>query len=469
MNFSAHFKVGLVALGVLCGAMAWAPFVDAAPKNPPSDSSDLNNDGVVDYDDLIIFSSEYLGQNVESIDWCAFVEATALEDDLYGRQPDYYIKHFNELLSFISSYFGCGERSDLNNDGRINVRDLMAFSEDFVGEHFMGVDWCTFLDNVLNGDSQYDKPADFYLSYYGLLLLYIQDKYACSDTPPPPSGDALALKNNLKFLTRIAASRNLTGDYYVTDAKVGSVFIYDSNLVLIQELKGLAAPLGIAVNSSGHILVGNDKRNNVEVYNPDNGELLAKFGESELETPSSIMLDSQDNVYVTDAGSNTIYVYDHTYKLITNIGEPGKDVHQLRSPSNAVLSADESDIFVLDRLNKRIQVYTQEGNWLRSITFAGTDGEGCSWFTGICDVPGAPPFTRLQAMDIDAAGRLHVLDIFHAAINIMDPQTGEFLGSYGSYGVNDGQLKSPIGLLVDGSRSLVTDGCKNTIEVLDIP
>ena len=181
------------------------------------------------------------------------------------------------------------------------------------------------------------------------------------------------------------------------------------------------------------------------------------------------MLDSQDNIYVTDAGSNTIYVYDNTYTLITNIGERGKDPHQLRSPSNAVLSPDESELFVLDRLNKRIQVYNTAGNWLRSITFAGTEGTGCNWFTGVCDVPGAPAFTRIQSLDFDAGGRLHVLDIFTAAVTILDPQTGEFLGTYGSYGLDDGQLKSPVGLLVNGNQALITDGGKNTIEVLAIP
>ena len=233
-------KVGIITISLLVAALMWAPVVDAAPKDSAG-KSDLNNDGAVDYADLVIFSSDYLSENVETFDWCAFVDATSLEAQLYGRSPSYYTKHFSELLSFISSTI-C-ERSDLNDDGRINIRDLMGFSEEFAGKHFMGVDWCAFLDSVLEGDDQFDKPADFYLNQYGPLLLFIQDKYTCSDTPPPPPpGDPLALKNTPKFLTRIAASGNIDGDYYVTDAKVGSVFIYDSNLVLTQELKDLATP-----------------------------------------------------------------------------------------------------------------------------------------------------------------------------------------------------------------------------------
>ena len=465
-----QIKIGIIAISLAIAAMVWAPITDAAPKDKPNttDNSDLNNDQSVDYADLIIFSTEYLGQSVDTVDWCAFYAATSGDDDLYGRPPSYYTKHFSQLLTFINDDLcNLGDVSDLNEDNRINARDMMAFSELIVNQHFLQVDWCAFLQGVMDGTPQYDYSADYYLDHYGTLLLYMQDKYVCLDGPP--TVNELALKNSPKFLTRIAASRNATGDYYITDAKVGSVYMYDSNLVRTRELKGLAAPLGIAVDSLGRILVGNDKRNNVEVYNPDNGDLLAIFGQSEIETPTSIMLDSQDNVYVTDAGSNTIYVYDNTYQLTGNIGERGKDADQLRSPSNAVLSPDESELFVLDRLNQRIQVYSLDGNWLRSITFEGTEGQNCNWFTGVCEIPGAPPFTRIQAMDFDASGRLHVLDIFHASITILDAQTGEYIGGYGTYGPGSGELKSPVGLLIEGSQALITDGGKNTIEVLDIP
>jgi hypothetical protein len=463
INFS-RFRIGIITASLLVAAMVLAPVAVAAPKGVSK--SDLNKDGVVDYSDLVLFSSSYLEQDVTTIDWCAFVEATELEDPLYGRDPSYYTKNFSELLAFTYDYFGCGERSDVNADGRLNARDLMAFSELYAGVHFLLVDWCVFLESVLNGEDQYGQPASYYLNNYGALILYIQDEYSCGAEPPV---SALSLKNNPKFLTRMAVSRNLSGDYYVTDPKVGSVFIYDSNLVLSKEIKDLKKPLGIGVNSAGHILVGSDKKNNVEVYNPENGTLLTSFGETEIETPSSIMVDSADNVYVTDSGSNTIYVYDSSYQLIKNIGEPGKDPHQLRGPSNAILSADETELFVLDRLNQRIQVFDLDGEWLRSITFEGTEGENCNWFTGVCETPGAPAFTRIQAMDFDATGRLHVLDMFHAVVSIFDPVSGEFLGGYGDYGLESGQLKSPGSLLVEGAQALIADGGKNTIEVLVVP
>jgi DNA-binding beta-propeller fold protein YncE len=466
MTVFNRIATGLVALALLASTCLWSPASDAAPKKPKtSDKSDLNYDGLVNYDDLVIFSTDYLGMDADSISWCAFYDATGGTDLVYDREPDFYTRHFNELLDYINNSM-C-QLSDLNGDRIINARDLKDFSEKYIGEHFLKVDWCEFLEAVLQGDSLYGHPVDYYLNHYGELMLYIQDKNTCTDEPPPPTD--LALKNSPRFLTRIAAANDLSGNYYVTDAKVGSVFIFNANLEPTAELKGLATPLGIAVNADGHILVGNDKRNNVEVYNPATGELISTFGQAELETPSSIMIDSQGNIYVSDSGSNTIYVYDSSYQLLKNIGERGREAHQLRGPSNALLSPDETELFVLDRLNKRVQVFDIEGNWLRSVTFEGTPGTNCSWFTGKCEIPGAPEFTRVQSMAFDTTGRLHVVDIFHAAITMFDPQTGEYLGIYGAYGEAQGELKSPSSILPEVNRILVVDGGKNTIEALAIP
>ena len=128
----SRFKIGIIVVALLAFTTVWAPDVDAASKkdNNSTEYSDMNNDGIVDYNDLVLFSTEYLGQSVDTVDWCDFYYAvTNLTDDVYGRTPGYYQKHFTQLLGFINTEY-C-ELSDLNDDRLINARDLMEFSEQY--------------------------------------------------------------------------------------------------------------------------------------------------------------------------------------------------------------------------------------------------------------------------------------------------------------------------------------------------
>ena len=68
--------------------MVYVPVVSAAPDSTPptaTNKSDLNRDGIIDYDDLVLFSSEYLEQDVETIDWCAFYREIGRGRVLHNR------------------------------------------------------------------------------------------------------------------------------------------------------------------------------------------------------------------------------------------------------------------------------------------------------------------------------------------------------------------------------------------------
>jgi len=84
--------------GLLCLALAWPLALAAGGPG----KSDLNGDGQVDYDDLTLFSTRYLGVEVSTVDWCDFFEAAQREGDLYGRTTDFYRRQFSELLLDIN-------------------------------------------------------------------------------------------------------------------------------------------------------------------------------------------------------------------------------------------------------------------------------------------------------------------------------------------------------------------------------
>jgi DNA-binding beta-propeller fold protein YncE len=235
-------------------------------------------------------------------------------------------------------------------------------------------------------------------------------------------------------------------------------------MVLTGEIKGLNKPLGVAVDAQGQILVGNNGRDNIEVYDPANGALLAVFGEGLVKMPTAITLDIAGNIYVTDSRSDRVHKFDSSYNLIASIGKGGVGDDTITFPMDAEIIDDE--IFVADQGGYRVQVYDLDGNWLRSITFEGTPGQNCNWFTGVCEVPGMPPFTRLQALAKDSQGRLHVLDSFAASVMIFNPADGEFITAYGGYGITAGLLRVPMDVQVSATDlAIVTTGDGDRIEI----
>jgi hypothetical protein len=86
--------------------------------------------------------------------------------------------------------------------------------------------------------------------------------------------------------------------------------------------------------------------------------------------------------------------------------------------------------------------------------------------TGICEVPGTPPFTRVKALSTDSQGRLHVLDTFAAAVIVLDPANSDYLTHYGGFGTTSGLLRVPMDVLVTPTdAAIVTPGDGERIEI----
>lgn len=453
---------------LLFTVLAWVLPAEAAVV----DRSDLNNDGTVDILDLEIFSNAYLEEDYQVVDWCNFYESSINNPKYFRKIVSDRIQHYKELLDFIAVMYECNivqnidGKSDLNGDGLVDLADLVIFSTNYLELHWETVDWCVFHGSVLAGAKFEGRSTKYFLRHFERLLVFINDHFDCGGTEPPPN--LLSLENNPEYLTRVASAANFAGGYFITDPIVGSLFIYDEFLILKAEIKGLSRPLGVAIDLQGRILVGNDGRNNIEVYDPANGELLAVFGEGLLKMPTAITVDNVGNIYVTDSRNHRVQVFDSTYNPVRTIGKSGIGEDTLQFPVDAEIiatsgggTADQFEIFVADQGNYRVQVFDADGNWLRSITYEGE----CGWFS--CT---APPFTRLQALAKDSQGRLHVLDSFAARVMVFNPADGAFVNSYGSYGTGAGLLRVPMDVLVSTTdMAMVTAGDGDRIEIFATP
>jgi hypothetical protein len=435
--------------------------------------SDLSGDGIVDFLDLDLFSNKYLDQDWNSVEWCTFYISSVPNRRYFRQITGYRTGRFIRLLDFITDSYGCQspsqtvEKSDLNTDGVVDLEDLVIFSTNYLWSFYGTVDWCSFRESTSNESANNNTKPAYYLKYFRSLLEFINSYYNCGLPELTPL--VMEPENEPRRLTRIASFTDLTDKYYITDAQMGSLFIYDANFSLRAEIKGLNKPLGVAVDQQGNILVGNNGRDNVEVYDSVNGELLAVFAEGEVKMPTAITVDVLGNIYVTDSKSHNVKVYSPTYDLIRVIGSYGFEQTELKFPIDTLVIDSVGEILVADQGNDRIQIYDLEGNWIARITFDGTPGSGCSWFTGKCRIPGVSGFTNLQALELDSLGRLHVLDLSAATVTVFDPTDGTFLGSYGEYGEGPGFLRIPMDLYIsDSNTSVVLTGEADRIETFTI-
>ncbi len=78
--------------------------------------------------------------------------------------------------------------------------------------------------------------------------------------------------------------------------------------------------------------------------------------------PTRMVTDSHGNIYVTDGyGNARIHKFDAAGKLLKSWGTPGSGLGQFNLPHGIGISHDEKTLYVADRQNNRVQLFTTDG------------------------------------------------------------------------------------------------------------
>lgn len=180
---------------------------------------------------------------------------------------------------------------------------------------------------------------------------------------------------------------------------------------------------------------------------------LPRDGQDEPLDPIAIERDGEGRLYLLDARSSRVLVFDDKLNLVRSWGGPGAAPGQLNRPTDLSLSQDGRRLLVVDQLNERVQVFDRDGAFQFAFGRRGAaSGEFEQPFSACCD----------------ASGAFFVSDSGQHRIQKFD-KNGAWQASWGSPGVEAGQYFKPAGLDVDGrGRLMVLDWGNHRMQILSI-
>lgn len=182
---------------------------------------------------------------------------------------------------------------------------------------------------------------------------------------------------------------------------------------------------GVAVDSRDRVYVFCRGRIPVIVFDRE-GRFLDAWGEGVFTTPHGIFIDRRDHLWLADSGDHTLRKFSPDGRLLMTLGRKGvaadtgfavnvSPVQRAAGPFNRVTNAavlPSGELYVADGYgNARVHKFAADGTWLFSW---GEPGNG----------PGQ--FNLPHGIAVDSAGQVYVADRENSRVQIFSPE-GEYL------------------------------------------
>ena len=237
------------------------------------------------------------------------------------------------------------------------------------------------------------------------------------------------------------------------------------------------SPRCLAVHrNSGNIYVVDRDNNRVQVFSHS---LLYLFMFSDgMDMPRGICV-TKDKVYVTQYDGNCISAYNLEGKFYGSRGSKGSGEGQLNSPLGITTSSQTNDVYVCDRYNHRVQVFT-EGLKFKSILGKGlfksprdVKAKRDKIFVLDCSDPCMSVFNSEHSLlsriisrgegkqtessyyfDVDRMFNIIVSD-YHSHCVYVFSQEGQLVHTIGREGQAVGEFSYPFGIALDNTGKII--------------
>ena len=270
------------------------------------------------------------------------------------------------------------------------------------------------------------------------------------------------LEHNLLQPTDVAVGAN--GRVYVVDGVNGCIKVFDADGAFQQQFGEpgsrpgqLESPTGIAIGDDGSIFVADTGNARVQLF-AASGKFLRLIdlpaGEGGRKAdPTDVVFDRRNNyLVVVDNDNHRLLRYRlPDWELDAVLGTEGAGDGQFNYPFLAAANR-HGDVFVVDVLNARIQVWGAAGH-IRDIAAWGVDPGQLYRPKGVC---------------VDGDGRLFVSDSVMGVVQVFGA-SGDLVGVLGTPGGDIIKWKTPMGLAVDGRRLYVVEMLYNRVRAYNLP
>ena len=178
------------------------------------------------------------------------------------------------------------------------------------------------------------------------------------------------------------------GFKYVTDLDKKSIFVYDADDHFVTTFSpNDLQPQTLAVYQNLLFVCDKQKRR-VVVMDRRDGKIVRNIGSEGIELgqfkiPLGIDVDSHGHIWVSDVGSCRVQGFDQDGKLLKSFGQPSDRAGGLPRPK--MIAIDKmGEVFVVDAALQNVQVFDCEGKLLTYFGSAGTHPGNMNIPVGIC-------------------------------------------------------------------------------------
>ena len=213
---------------------------------------------------------------------------------------------------------------------------------------------------------------------------------------------------------------------YYTDSTLA--YRFDRLWPQSEQLWYFQSPRSIALDADRNIYVADTDNHRILKFDY-RGNFIDQWGPVGFSYPSGIAVDGSSTVYIADTGNNTIKKYSSDGSYLASIGAFGTGQGQLKGP-RAVAVDSSGNVYVADTGNNRIQKFSASGQFLWQLGGSGSDNG---------------QFNQPQGISVDSSGSVYVSDTGNNRVQkfVVNGDAVTYSTQWGSLGSATNQLNAP--------------------------